>query len=90
MATSGSTEAPASGTAATWSGGDFTYDGSVNCDDLLVLRKHYNAVVPAKPLPVASASFQEDVAAAFAPAPEPSVVRAWGIATMTATRRGRR
>jgi hypothetical protein len=63
----------ATGDAAAWTTGDFTYDGAVNFPDLLALAKNYNQTVPAAgAIPGASAEFTADVAAAFAQVPEPS------------------
>jgi hypothetical protein len=82
-------------TAAHWYQGDFSYDGVVNFDDLLVLAKNYNAVMPAAgAVAGAPASFNADMAAAFAEAavPEPGlgVVSVTACATSLLGRRRRR
>jgi hypothetical protein len=54
-----------------WFQGDFTYDGTVDFNDLVKLAQNYNTTLPAEPVPGASASFEHDLAAAFASVPEP-------------------
>jgi hypothetical protein len=69
-------------TSQPWNHGDFNYDGTVNFGDLLALAKNYNTVAPSEPIPGATASFEADVAAAFAIAvPEPAAI---GTATLLA------
>jgi hypothetical protein len=53
-----------------WFEGDFNYDGSTDFNDLVILAQGYNSPVPGEP--VGSASFQADMAAAFASVPEPA------------------
>jgi PEP-CTERM motif len=73
------------GGAATWAQGDFTYDGFVDFNDLVKLAQNYNGAV-AGAVPGAPVSFDQDLAAAFALAPEPGTmglvggVVVWGLA----------
>jgi fibronectin-binding autotransporter adhesin len=55
-----------------WNRGDFNYDGSVDFLDLAAMAQNYNTMLPSAPIPGASASFEQDLAAAFAAVPEPS------------------
>ncbi|MDB5321687.1 MAG: Dockerin type domain, partial [Phycisphaerales bacterium] len=55
-----------------WNRGDFNYDGSVDFLDLAAMAQNYNTMLPSAPIPGASASFEHDLAAAFAAVPEPS------------------
>jgi hypothetical protein len=58
-----------------WSRGDFTYDGVVDFNDLVKLAQNYNGSLGiSAPLPGASASFESDLARAFASVPEPSLL----------------
>jgi hypothetical protein len=55
-----------------WSDGDFTYDGAIDFNDLVKLAQNYNtALQPTGAIPGASASFNQDLARAFASVPEP-------------------
>jgi hypothetical protein len=75
----------------TWTKGDFNYDGTVNFGDLLTLAKNYNSVAPSEPIPGASATFEADLAAAFAVAvPEPTTVGAVALLATGALLRRRR
>src|SRR4029079_13646226 len=51
-----------------WFQGDFNYDGSTDFNDLVLLAQSYNNPAPGGA--VGSASFQADMAAAFASVPE--------------------
>jgi len=73
----------------TWYQGDFTYDGNVNFNDLVKLAQNYNTSAPAD-VPGASASFQADLAAAFASVPEPGALGLIGIAACSLAGRRRR
>jgi hypothetical protein len=55
-----------------WVRGDSTYDGVVDFNDLVKLAQNYNTAIPAEPIPGAPASFDDDLARAFAEVPEPS------------------
>lgn len=57
------------GSSGTWFDGDFNFDGQVNFFDLTALAANYGTGVAGEP--VASASFGEDMALAFASVPEP-------------------
>jgi hypothetical protein len=72
--------------------GDGDYDGVVHFDDLLALAKNYNRGVAPADVPGASASFEADVAAAFAQAavPEPGAASIVAAAVVTAGFRRRR
>jgi hypothetical protein len=77
-----------------WAQGDFNYDGVVNFADLVKLAQSYNAALPSAEVPGASASFSDDLAAAFASVPEPStgailVLSALGFAWPRPRRRRR-
>jgi hypothetical protein len=79
---------PASTTASWWYRGDFNYDGNVDFNDLVKLAQNYNAAIPGEPIPGASAWFEQDLAAAFAQAPEPGTL--WMIGVAAAGMLGRR
>jgi hypothetical protein len=57
-------------TGKTWFSGDFTYDGKVDFDDLVQLAQNYNQPV-ASDVTLGGASFNADLARAFASVPEP-------------------
>ncbi|MDB5323062.1 MAG: hypothetical protein JWN40_4693 [Phycisphaerales bacterium] len=73
----------------TWLEGDFNYDGNVDFADLALLAQNYNQPVPSNP--VAGASFEADMAKAFATVPEP-VFLSWGalFVGILGIRRGKR
>jgi len=73
-----------------WFHGDFTYDldGTVDFNDLVQLAQNYNTTAPAD-VPGAGASFQADMARAFASVPEPASLSVLGVALMTLKRRRR-
>jgi hypothetical protein len=75
-----------------WTQADFTYDGNVDFNDLVALAQSYNSVLPAAPIPGASAQFTADLATAFASVPEPGVaaVAAAGALAAVGTRGRRR
>jgi hypothetical protein len=73
-----------------WTQGDFTYDGSVDFNDLVLLAQNYNAAVPTAPIPGASAEFSADLARAFASFPEPAGLAVVGAAALTLSARRRR
>jgi hypothetical protein len=74
----------------TWFSGDFTYDGAVDFNDLVLLAQNYNQAVPGA-LAVDSASFNADLARAFASVPEPSgVICAIGLLGIAFGRRKRK
>jgi T5SS/PEP-CTERM-associated repeat protein len=56
-----------------WSDGDFNYDGNVDFNDLVKLAQNYNTALSGEPVPGAGPGFQNDLPAAFAAVPEPSV-----------------
>jgi hypothetical protein len=81
-------------TQSWWNHGDFTYDGVVDFNDLVKLAQNYNTSLPGAAVPGAPASFSQDLAAAFAQAPEPGTLGALGIVGAIGlmrrrTRRGR-
>jgi hypothetical protein len=55
-----------------WTQGDFDYNGNVDFADLVKLAQNYNAALPGAAIPGAPASFDDDLARAFAQVPEPS------------------
>jgi autotransporter-associated beta strand protein len=57
-----------------WYTGDFTYDGNTNFNDLVKLAQNYNASLPTDQIPGASATFEADLARAFASVPEPTLL----------------
>jgi fibronectin-binding autotransporter adhesin len=59
-------------TQSWWNRGDFNGDGAVDFLDLARLAQNYNTALPSTSIPSASASFQADLATAFASVPEPS------------------
>ena len=67
-------------TGKTWFNGDFTYDGSVDFNDLVVLAQHYNQPVPGD-VALGSATFNGDLARAFASVPEPGISVLFGAGT---------
>jgi len=72
-----------------WFQGDFNYDGTTDFNDLVFLAQNYNN--PAPGAPVGSASFQSDMAAAFASVPEPTCGFVLGLGmTVLGLKRGRR
>ena len=75
-----------------WYEGDFNYDNVVNFTDLLLLARNYNQSLATDPLPGTPATFNADLAAAFAQVPEPSAwsVLALTFAATTGSRRRRR
>jgi hypothetical protein len=75
-------------TSSWWYRGDFNYDGNVDFADLVKLAQNYNAAMPSGAVAGAAASFEGDLAAAFAQAPEPGGV--WVIAVAAAGALGRR
>lgn len=77
------------GGAGDWSWGDFNYDGQINFFDLTALAANYGGAVPAGALPGAGVNFENDLAAAFAQVPEPSVLGVLGGVLMLRRRRGR-
>jgi hypothetical protein len=80
-------------TQSWWNRGDFNYDGVVDFNDLVKLAQNYNTSLPGAAVPGAPASFSEDLAAAFAQAPEPGTFGTLGIVgaigLLRRTRRGR-
>jgi autotransporter-associated beta strand protein len=62
-----------------WNTGDFTYDGNVDFNDLVKLAQNYNSPLPSEPISGATASFTQDLAAAFAQVPEPGTFSLLGI-----------
>jgi hypothetical protein len=70
-----------------WVRGDFTYDGVVDFNDLVKLAQNYNAPAPQGPIPQAGARFEQDLAAAFATVPEPSLLGVLVLPLLTRRRR---
>lgn len=64
----------ASAGTAVWRKGDFDYDGNVGFSDLVAVAQNYGAALPAAPIPGASATFEADMARAFAAVPEPGTL----------------
>jgi hypothetical protein len=58
--------------ASWWAAGDFNYDGQVDFLDLACLAQNYNTALTAAPIPGATPTFEQDLAAAFASVPEPA------------------
>jgi len=75
------------GGAGIWSSGDFSGDGTVGFEDLVKVAQDYGGTLPTAAIPSAAANFQNDLAAAFAPVPEPSLPWAIGFAVLTLRRR---
>jgi autotransporter-associated beta strand protein len=75
--------------ASAWFGGDFNYDGSVDFNDLVKLAQNYNSAMPGEPVPGASATFERDLAAAFAQVPEPAMPALLGLLGTAALARRR-
>jgi hypothetical protein len=73
----------------TWFHGDFTYDGTVDFNDLVQLAQNYNQPVPSDPA-FASASFDADLARAFASVPEPGTSALVGAGTFVLALRRKR
>jgi autotransporter-associated beta strand protein len=77
-----------------WNRGDFTYDGNVDFGDLVALAQNYSTSLPTAAQIAslgAGAGFEQDLAAAFAQAPEPGSIAMLGLAaTALAGRRRRR
>jgi hypothetical protein len=71
-----------------WFEGDFDYSGAVNFSDLLALAKNYGKPVPSSP--EFSASFNADVASAFAAVPEPGTLSVLGLGAIGVMGRRRR
>jgi hypothetical protein len=71
------------GTGA-WDTGDFTGDGNVDFADLVIMAQNYNAP------PNTGASFESDLATAFATVPEPTALSVIAVATITVAARRRR
>ena len=61
-----------------WFQGDFSLDNQVNFNDLVLLAQNYGQPVPASG--TFSASFESDLAAAFAQVPEPTALGFIGLA----------
>jgi autotransporter-associated beta strand protein len=81
-------------TESWWTHGDFNYDGKVDFLDLAAMAQNYNTSLPSAPIPGASATFEADLARAFAsvPVPEPGalgLISAAALATLTRRRRRR-
>jgi fibronectin-binding autotransporter adhesin len=74
----------------TWGGGDFNYDGTTDFNDLAKLAQSYNTALPSEAIPGASLGFEQDLARAFAQAPEPSAILAAGMLAAVSTLCGRR
>jgi hypothetical protein len=72
-----------------WFDGDFNYDGTVDFLDLALLAQNYNSPAPAEPVG-ASASFDSDLARAFAAVPEPGMVGLIGVTFALAINRRRK
>lgn len=62
-----------------WSQGDFNYDGNVNFQDLVTVAQNYGQAFPSA-VPGASVSFEQDIQAAFATAPEPGTLTMLSLA----------
>ncbi|MDB5322318.1 MAG: uncharacterized protein JWN40_3949 [Phycisphaerales bacterium] len=73
-----------------WSGGDFNYDGGTDFLDLAILAQNYNTALPSEAIPGASLGFEQDMARAFAQAPEPSALLAAGMVAIGMIACGRR
>lgn len=73
-----------------WSQGDFNYDGNVNFQDLVTVAQNYGQAFPAAPIPGASISFESDLQAAFASAPEPGTLTVLTVAGAFTLNRRRR
>ena len=73
-----------------WFQGNFDFDpnGEVNFTDLVLLSQNYNKPIPASG--TFSASFEQDLAAAFAQVPEPSALAGVGLAAAGLMGRRRR
>jgi hypothetical protein len=73
-----------------WPQGDFNYDGKTDFIDLVKLAQNYGGMLPVEAVPGAPAGFDQDLAAAFAQAPEPGTVGVLaGIAGVVMRRRRR-
>jgi hypothetical protein len=66
-------------TSSWWYHGDFNYDGNVDFLDLVRFAQNYNTAMPGQPVPGATASFEQDLAAAFSQVPEPGTLSVLGI-----------
>jgi hypothetical protein len=75
--------------AKTWFDGDFNYDGTVDFLDLALMAQNYNSPVPGAPAG-ASASFDSDLARAFAAVPEPGALGIIGVTFALAINRRRK
>ena len=75
---------------ATWRTGDFNYDGKVTFADLVVVAQNYDKVLPADAIPGAPATFEQDLARAFALVPEPGAASLLFAAGLLCDRRRRR
>jgi hypothetical protein len=71
-----------------WFQGDFNLDNEVNFSDLVLLAQNYGQPVPASG--TFGASFEADMAAAFAQVPEPSALTFVGVAAAALVGRRRR
>jgi hypothetical protein len=80
----------ASTTSSWWYRGDFNYDGNVDFNDLVKLAQNYNTAFPGAPIPGATPAFEQDLAAAFAQAPEPGTLALLGFCAAAAQVRRRR
>lgn len=79
------------GSGASWAQGDFNSDGIVNFFDLTALAANYGGATPAQPITGDAATFQQDLAAAFA-LPEPdalALLTGGGLALLCRRRRSR-
>jgi len=74
----------------TWYTGDFNYDGNVGFADLVSIAQNYGTSLPSAPIPGASISFENDLAAAFSSVPEPGSLGVVALAGLALLRRRRR
>ena len=75
---------------ATWPTGDFNYDNNTDFADLVAIAQNYGTALPAAPIPGATADFNQDLAAAFATVPKPSMPMLGLLTLGTLTCRTRR
>jgi hypothetical protein len=73
-----------------WNKGDFNYDTNVDFTDLVALAQNYNSALPTSPIAGASAAFDQDLAAAMAQVPEPSILASLWITSLSVLSRRRR
>jgi autotransporter-associated beta strand protein len=78
-------------TQSWWTHGDFTYDGVVDFNDMVKLAQNYNAAMPSQPILGAGATFEADLARAFAAVPDPGALPTLlSLAALSTLKRRRR